>query len=211
MKNVIALRSRTREQVSNPLDWRASLPVLSGPRVALREIQISDAASLAAMVCTEEVTRFTSAPPDTREGLDRFIVRAQRDRAAGAAVCFAVVPHGLRDAIGIIQLRQGQGGFEVAEWGFTIGSPFWGTGLFIEAARLALGFAFETLGVQRLEARVAVANGRGNGVLAKLGGSREGILRSALRSADRVHDQVIWAILAEEWNGGRARGASWIH
>jgi RimJ/RimL family protein N-acetyltransferase len=43
--------------------------------------------------------------------------------------------------------------FSTAEWGFAVGSAFWGTGVFRESAELLLAFAFETIGVHRLEAR----------------------------------------------------------
>jgi len=67
--------------------------------------------------------------------------------------------------------------FNTAEWGFVVGGPLWGTGLFVQRARLMLDFAFDELHVHRLEARAAVDNGRGKGVLAKLGVTREGTLR----------------------------------
>ena len=42
------------------------------------------------------------------------------------------------------------------------------------------GFAFDTLGVHRLEARVATPNARGNAAVRKLGATAEGLLRRAL-------------------------------
>ena len=76
---------------------------------------------------------------------------------------------GFDTAIGIIQVRQSDRQFETAEWGFAIGSPFWGTGVFPESAALVLDFTFDVLGVRRLEARAAVLNGRGTAALLKVG------------------------------------------
>ena len=45
----------------------------------------------------------------------------------------------------------------------------------MDAAALTLRFAFESVGVNRMEARAAIKNGRGNGALAKIGAVREGI------------------------------------
>ena len=64
-------------------DWKTGLPVLTGSRVTLRELRVSDAPSLFAMLTTEEVSRFISPPPTTVEGFERFIAWAQRERAAG--------------------------------------------------------------------------------------------------------------------------------
>src|SRR4030095_5198820 len=80
-------------------DWRQTLPVLTGTMVTLRELRLSDAPSLLAMLSTEEVSRFISPPPTTVEGFERFIAWTHRERAAGNYICFAVVPHGMDAAI----------------------------------------------------------------------------------------------------------------
>ena len=167
-------------------DWRQSLPVLAGKQVVLRELRASDAASLFALLTTEEVARFISPPPTTVEGFERFIAWTLRQRAAGAYACFAVTVRGCDTAIGIFQLREMERGFGTAEWGFAIGSPFWGTGVFQDSAELVLEFVFGTLGVHRLEARAAVLNGRGIGALRKIGAVKEGVLRKSLERNGRV-------------------------
>ena len=80
-----------------------------------------------------------------------------------------------------------------------MGSPFWGSGIFVEGAHLVLNFAFEEIGVVRLEARAAVANGRGNGALRKIGAVQEGLLRRSFLRNGRHLDQVLWGILADDW------------
>jgi len=180
-------------------DWQQALPVLGGQQIALRELRLSDAAALLSMLTTEEVTRFISPPPTTVEGFERFIAWTQQRRAEGVYACFAVTLRGCDTAIGIFQVRELEPGFHTAEWGFAIGSPFWGTGVFQEGARLVLQFAFETLGVHRLEARAAVRNGRGNGALRKIGAVREGILRRSFLRNGEHHDQALWSLLAEDW------------
>jgi RimJ/RimL family protein N-acetyltransferase len=193
-------------------DWRQTVPVLTGTKVTLRELEITDAPSLFAMLTTEEVSRFISPPPTTVEGFERFITWARNERAAGRYACFAVVPHGMTSAIGLFQVRQLEPGFATAEWGFALGSNFWGTGMFIDGAHLVVNFAIEILGVQRLEARAAVANGRGNGALRKLGAVQEGVLRRSFYRNGRHLDQMLWSILGEEWRQTKAVwGAAAIH
>jgi RimJ/RimL family protein N-acetyltransferase len=180
-------------------DWRQALPVLSGKAVTLRELELSDAPALFSMLTPDEVSRFISPPPTTIEGFERFIVWARAERAAGRYACFAVVPHGMSTAIGIFQLRQLEPGFATAEWGFALGSAFWGTGMFADGAEMVVDFAIETVGVLRLEARAVVANGRGNGALRKLGAVQEGLLRRSFLKNGQFLDQVLWSILAEDW------------
>ena len=129
-------------------DWREALPLLTARGVTLRKLQLSDAQSLFDMLTTEEVARFISPPPTAVEGFERFIAWTHQERATGRYACFAVVPDGLTRAIGIFQIRAMAPDFEIAEWGFAIGSPFWGTGVFINAARSTVEFASEAIGVQ---------------------------------------------------------------
>jgi len=192
-------------------DWRHQLPVLVGDRVQLRQLRLSDAPSLLAMVTAPEVSRFISPPPMTIAGFERFIQWTQQERAAGRYICFAVVPHGTTTAVGLFQLRSLEPTFVTAEWGFALGAPFWGTGVFMDAARLTVEFALETVGVHRLEARAAVANGRGNGALAKVGAVKEAVLRqSFLRNGEYV-DQALWSIVRDDWHQAKAVWGSIIH
>jgi [ribosomal protein S5]-alanine N-acetyltransferase len=180
-------------------DWRDGLPVLSAKGVTLRELRITDAPSLFAMLTTEEVSRFISPPPSTVEGFEKFIAWTIRQRRAGTYACFAVTLEGSDTAIGIFQLRQLEPGFGTAEWGFAIGSPYWGTGVFQKGAELVINFAFDTVGVHRLEARAAVRNGRGNGALKKIGAVQEGVLRKSFFRNGEYLDQALWTILDEDW------------
>jgi RimJ/RimL family protein N-acetyltransferase len=173
--------------------------VLTGSMVRLRELRIEDAPSLLAMLTTEEVARFISPPPSTVEEFERFITWSHQQRAAGDYVCFAVTLSGSDTAIGIFQVRQQQPRFESAEWGFAIGAPYWGTGVFRDAAEAVLAFAFDTLEVHRLEARAAVINGRGNGALRKVGAVPEAVLRGAFLRNGQYFDQLLYTIVDSEW------------
>lgn len=180
-------------------DWRGSLPVLAGSNFILRELRVEDAPSLLAMLTTEEVSRFISPPPTTVDGFERFIAWAQRERELGNYVCYGVVPEGMTTAVGLFQLRSLEPGFGSCEWGFAMGSQFWGSGLFVECAAAILDFGFDVIGLQRFEARAAVANGRGNGALRKIGAVQEGVLRRSFLRSGQYHDQVLWSILGEDW------------
>jgi RimJ/RimL family protein N-acetyltransferase len=189
-------------------DWRQALPTLRGEQVVLRELRASDAASLFALLTTEEVARFISPPPSSVEGFERFIDWTSRQRAAGTYACFAVTLAGFDTAIGIFQVRETEPHFGTAEWGFAIGSAFWGTGVFLDGADLVLDFAFATLGVHRLEARAAVRNGRGNGALQKIGAVQECVLRQSFQKNGDYLDQVLYAMVDVDWRAMRASAAA---
>lgn len=195
----------------DPTDWRQALPVLEAGAVTVRELRLADAPSLFQMLTTEEVARFISPPPTSLENFERFIAWTQRERTDGRYICFGIVPAGCEQAVGIIQVRTLAPGFDIAEWGFAVGSAFWGTGVFQAAARQVLGFVFEAVGVHRLEARSVVANGRGNGALQKLGATREAVLRKSFLRDGVHHDQVIWSICEEDWRQWQASFAPRKH
>lgn len=201
-------------------DWRFGLPVLSAGDVVLREVRMSDASSLQSLLTTPEMTRYISQPPSSVEGFERFIAASQRMRAAGEGACFAITLKGYDTAIGIFQVRQivpcedeakqFGGTVDTAEWGFALGSPFWGVGIFEQGAALIIQFAFEQIRVNRLEARCAAKNGRGNKALRKVGAVAEGILRKAFIVNDEWLDQVLYAIVVQDWQASRdmARAAA---
>ena len=194
--------SRERGTVATT-DWRRALPVLGGTAFTLRELRMDDAASLFTMLATEEVARFISPPPATVEAFEKFIAWTQRERIVGNCICFGVVPAGLDHPVGIFQLRSLEPGFGSAEWGFALGSEYWGTGLFVEGARHVIDFAVDVVGARRLEARAVIGNARGNGALRKVGAVQEGVLRRSFFRHGRHHDQFLWAILAEDWRRQR--------
>ncbi len=206
--SVIAIPNSVEHVSSN---WRIALPVISANGVTLRDPQLSDAASLHALLTTAEVSRFISPPPTTVEGFQRFIAWTQSERAAGRYVCFAIVPDGTDTAVGLFQIRQLDPAFETAEWGFALGREFWGSGIFAASAQAIVNFAFDTIGVRRLEARASTQNGRGNAALMKVGAVQEAVLRKSFLKDGVYHDQVLWAITADDWRLLRAVVPARVH
>lgn len=195
--------------------WWTSLPVLSVGEVVLREVRESDAHALVKHLAVPEITRFISPPPSTVDGFEEFIAASRRLRASGEGACFAVTLRDQDTPIGLFQIRvtsatddhanQFSGARDSAEWGFFVATPYWGTGLFAHSAALILDFVFEQMRVHRLEARCALKNGRGGKALVKVGAVPEGILRKALLCGDEHLDQVLYAIVDQDWRASRDR------
>jgi RimJ/RimL family protein N-acetyltransferase len=183
-----------------PCSWRDAAPVLTGEHCALRELQVADAPLLVPVLTDPEVMRFMSPPPATVERFAWFIDWSRREREAGRYLAFALVPHAQAAPVGVLQLRQLEPEFRTAEWGVAMAPQYWGAGLFLDAARLLLDFAFTELGVHRIEARAALANSRSQAAMRKLGAVQEGVLRRSLTTADGQRlDQVLWSLLDEDW------------
>jgi ribosomal-protein-alanine N-acetyltransferase len=191
--------------------WRHGLGSLQGSLVTLRELRITDAASLLRSVSTEDVAQFVSSPPGSVEEFERFIEWTHRQRAVGQYICFGVTPRGRDEVIGVFQVRSLEADFGTAEWGFALAAEYWGTGMFLEGAQLAVGFTLNVLGAHRLEARAALKNGRGNGALRKIGAVQEGLLRRSLLRNGEYLDQALWAILGDEWQAKAVWGPRIVH
>jgi RimJ/RimL family protein N-acetyltransferase len=184
-------------------EWREQLPTLVAEGVTLRELDPADAENLAALFADPEVGRYIPPPPATRGDFERFIEWARGQRREGTILCFGVVPEGQTAAVGLLQLHELEPPFRTAEWGFVFGRPYWGTGMFERSAKKLLSFAFDTVGVHRLEARAMAANGRANAVLRRLGATEEGHLRRSFLLGGQYHDDVLWAMLNEDWRARR--------
>jgi RimJ/RimL family protein N-acetyltransferase len=192
-------------------NWRAELPTLTGRVVTLREPVSSDLGALVDLLSLGDATRFGLDEPVIDLGVQDLIERSGRDRATGLSFTYVITLSASRTPVGLVQVRQLDPAFEAAEWECTIAPSSRGTGIFLEAARLVGSFAFGQVGAHRLEARVALQNGRANGALRKLGAVQEGILRRSVRRRGEYFDQVLWSMLKEDWGDHWVSTAARVH
>ncbi|MBI2185857.1 MAG: GNAT family N-acetyltransferase [Acidobacteria bacterium] len=185
--------------------WRLAVPTLVNRTTKLRELRQADASCLLTMISTDDVSRFISPPPTTLEGYQQFISWSHRRRGDGRYVCFGVVPASHETAVGIFQLQMLP--LDAPEWGFAIGSSFWGTGVFVDAAEAVIDFAFRGMGLTQLGARATVDNGRGNGALRKIGAVCERVIPGGLITHRCPLDQYYWTVSAD---GRPHRKVIWI-
>ena len=180
-------------------NWRAELPVLAGRSVVLREPTTHDLGPLVDLLSMADATRFGLDEPPTDLTVQQLMERAVRDRTNGTAFTYVIALATTRAVVGLVQMRQLDPAFEAAEWECTVAPSSRGSGVFLDAVRLVGSFAFGSVGVHRIEARVLLQNGRANGALRKLGAVQEGILRRSLRYGGEYVDQVLWSVLKEDW------------
>jgi RimJ/RimL family protein N-acetyltransferase len=167
--------------------------------VLLREPTTQDLDALLDLLSLTDATRFGLEEPASDLAVQQVIEGAIRDRTNGVALTYVITLAGTRTVVGLLQVRRLDPGFEAAEWECTIAPSARGSGIFLEAARLVGSFVFGSLGTHRIETRVLLQNGRGNGAMRKLGAVQEGILRRSARRAGQFVDQVLWSMLKEDW------------
>ena len=177
------------------------MPRLIGSRIMLREYQSEDFASIRSWVNDAQVTRYLStrfwAPQttvDTQEFLSRMmqsshnafnyvIADAQDGRYIGQLDMFRVD----------WRLRQGEIGMVIA------GAEDRGRGYGTEALELLAAFAFNSLGLERIELEVHMENAAALRCYQKAGFTLEGVKRHAYYNDGRFADLGMMSILREDW------------
>jgi len=87
-----------------------------------------------------------------------------------------------------------------ADIGFWLGEPFWGHGIATEAVRALLKYGFETLRLNRIQANIFESNLATRCVLKKTGFAKEGRLRKSVVKNGQIMDQLVFAILQDEFD-----------
>lgn len=90
---------------------------------------------------------------------------------------------------------------ESVHLGWTAYTPsVWGTAVNPAAKLLLLQHAFEDCGFGRVKIQTGLTNTRSQAAIAKLGATREGVLRRHKKLADgSFRDTVVFSILVDEW------------
>ena len=174
------------------------MPPLRGDLTTLREVAATDVYSLFTLFSNPAVTAYMAPPPPTLAKFAGFVEWSHQQRALGHGVCFGIVPDGMTAAVGIMQVR-----FDPtvsgAEWGFVLSTHFWSTGVFCDAANALAEFAFTTMHVERLEARIAQRNQRAHAAVQKLGARFESTLESSSPEGIPRDPELVWALREHDW------------
>jgi len=92
-----------------------------------------------------------------------------------------------------------EGGWRT-ETGYDLNSAFWGKGIMREAMSATIQYAFDEMRVNRIEAMVLPHNQRSIGLVQRLGFVQEGVLRDHGFVDGRFIDDILFALLARDWN-----------
>lgn len=192
--------------------WRDGLPTLTSPNLTLREPAMSDAIALLTSLSSDAPSRFLPGhAPTSVAAMEAFIAALQSERRAGVLACWVIVPADSGIPVGLIGVRALDSTFSLVEGEGVVAEEFRGSPIFQTAGRMLLACLFGRLGVHRAEFRLGVTNGRANGAMRKLGATQEGVLRRALLTDGEYRDQVLWSILASDWNASVEVATGSIH
>ncbi len=176
-------------------------PTLETARLHLRPFRETDAADLIALHSNPYVLRYWDSPPwDDPRRAEAFIEACHRmaDEATGARL--AVVRGG--GFIGWCSLSRWNADYRSASLGYCFTDSAWGQGYATEAARVLLGWAFDTLDLNRVQAETDTRNQASARVLEKLGFVREGTLREDCIVNGEVSDSWVYGLIRRDWQPG---------
>jgi RimJ/RimL family protein N-acetyltransferase len=175
---------------------------LAGPRVALRRFHTDDLAKFVAYRSCEQVARFQSwdAPYPPEEG-KRFIqeISKQHPDTPGEWFQFALVLRSTGQLIGDCAAMPHADDPRQCDIGFTVSTEHQGHGYATEAVRLLLNYLFTERGKHRITAYCDPRNAASVALLERLGMRREGHLRESTWAKGEWTDDLVYALLPDEW------------
>ncbi len=183
-------------------------PVLENKRVLLRPLEKSDAALLFPRIASEpELFRFMTLQIKTEADLDRFIATALEERAQQKSIPFLVLDKQGDKVAGTTRFDNIVEQHKRVEIGWTfLASAFHGTGLNKAMKYLMLDYAFNVLGMNRVEMKANELNVPSRRAIEHLGATFEGVLRHHMINEDgSVRNSVYYSIIKEEWPEIRER------
>ncbi len=161
-------------------------PTLQTTRLRLRPFDDTDADDLFALHSDAHVLRFWDSPPwSAPERAERFITACRQMAEGGTGARLAVDRDSDGAFLGWCSLNRWNPDFRSASVGYCFAEAAWGHGYATEAARALLGWAFDTLDLNRVQAEADTRNVASARVLEKLGFVREGTLAGGLRRERR--------------------------
>ncbi|HTI59352.1 GNAT family protein [Mucilaginibacter sp.] len=179
--------------------------ILEDDRVLLRPLEESDIEFLLPYAMNEQDTwKYSGISAHGEERMRAYINTALTNRAEGREYAFIVFDKTTGQYAGSTRFYDIQPGNAMLQLGYTwYGEKFRGTGLNKHCKFLLLQFAFEELGMYRVEFRADARNERSIAAMKSIGCTVEGILRSNMwLEAGGRRDSIVLSILKEEWEGG---------
>jgi ribosomal-protein-alanine N-acetyltransferase len=181
--------------------FRRDMPELRGSRVTLRLPEPGDFHEWAALRSASRAFLEPWEPRWAPDELERTawrtrIQRYREDFARGSAVAFFIFENASRRLAGGITIGNIRHGVaQSGQIGYWIGERFAGRGLMLDAVRLVVPYAFNSLRLHRIEAACIPDNVRSIRVLEKARFRREGLLRSYLKINGVWQDHYLYALV----------------
>jgi RimJ/RimL family protein N-acetyltransferase len=169
-------------------------PPLAAADFALRPYREDDVAADTA--ATEHPSSVPWVNPQSTGDAAEDIRLAEAERLAGDKLILTIADGNDDRYLGAVVLIAR--GSETGELAYIVSPEARGRGLATQAVRLVSEWAFASLGLERLQLRVAPGNTASHAVARRAGFRQEGVLRSAFAVRGQRHDVVLYSRLPSD-------------
>ena len=161
----------------------------------------------------EEVCRYLAwAPPEKLEETLTLVREARELMARRHSIVFAQIWNETGRCVGSTRLLDVRPADRHVEIGSTfLARPLWRTPANTESKYLVLSHCFEQLGCVRVALKTDARNVRSQEAIARLGASREGVLRKHMNVRGFQRDTVYYSLLETEWPEAKRRLAERLY
>jgi ribosomal-protein-serine acetyltransferase len=138
-------------------------------------------------------------PEYSLAGVKEFIALANKNSEEKTSEGIGIFYQGrLAGATGFVHFSWESKNTEIGYW---IAKEFEGQGIITKSCRALINYAFDDLGMNRIEIRCATVNVRSRAVPERLGFTLEGVLRQQVWRHTQFYDMAIYGLLKEELKG----------
>jgi ribosomal-protein-alanine N-acetyltransferase len=175
-------------------------PQLETDRLILREMTLADAGFYFRHFNDEKVVLGSGFPgPATLEAakkeLELYCIRPFKE---DKGIRWGIVRKGHDELIGSCGFYGWSKTSRRAEIGYDLDPAHWGKGLMTEALRAVLGYGFEVMALNRIQAIIDCENVRSIRLVQRLGFQQEGVLRQNSVFRGEFRDEACFSLLREE-------------
>jgi [ribosomal protein S5]-alanine N-acetyltransferase len=173
-------------------------PILTTPRLALRQFREDDVNAMHGCFANGEAMRYWNTPlhmkrSETERAVKRFI-----DCTPSYYRFWAVADKKTDRCVGLVNYHDGHIRSKRAAIGYIVHPAHWRQGVATEAVSAMIEFCFRDLGLHRLQALIHPGNAPSLKLIEKLGFRREGLMRDNLRVAGEWRDDLLCARLSTD-------------
>ncbi|HEX9332702.1 MAG TPA: GNAT family N-acetyltransferase [Anaerolineales bacterium] len=174
--------------------------VIETNRLTLRFVSEADLPAVYNIFSHPEVMRYWSYPPWTdMSQAQEWLEKVQEGYRTRNDIQLGIERRADHVLVGTCTLFQFHAASRRAEIGYALGRPYWGSGYMHNALQALLGYAFQTLDLNRLEADIDPRNIASAKTLERLGFQKEGYLRERWIVNDEISDTSLYGLLRREW------------
>lgn len=175
---------------------------LESERVLLRPLSLADEQALQEIANDDSLWVYAIHDLSKAGELNKYIQKALSDGSKGNAAVWVIIDKKSNRLVGSTRLADISWNDKRGQIGWTwIDRDFQGVGLNKEIKLLILNYAFEVLGLNRIEFKADERNHQSRQALLNIGATREGVLRQHMKNHDGyLRNTVYYSILKSEWD-----------